>query len=137
MVPTPMPNLQSTIQQLAAQFADGVLSAIRGASLEDILAETSGGAARPRGRVTAAKRGPGRPRGGRSGGRGRRSAADLNAVVDRIVALVGKHKAGLRAEQIKAQLGIPRNQLMRPLSMALKKGLRKKGQKRATTYFAK
>jgi hypothetical protein len=132
-----MPNLNSSIQSLAATFAAGVLQAIRSASLEEILSEGS-----------VAKRGPGRPPSKRGPGRppmastskrlARRSAKDIATVTDSIVALVKKHASGLRSEQIRAQLGIAKKEWMRPLEAALaSKKLTKKGEKRATTYFAK
>src|SRR5271163_2843857 len=131
-----MPDLRSSIQSLAQAFAAGVLNAIRSSSLEDILAETEG----------VAKRGPGRPPGNRGRGRppsssskrlARRSADDLAAVTESIVALVKKHPKGLRAEQIRAELGIAKKEWMRPLGLALdSKKLTKKGEKRSTTYFS-
>jgi hypothetical protein len=59
-------------------------------------------------------------------------------MADSIVALVKKHPKGLRAEQIRAELSIDKREWMRPLETALEsKKLAKKGEKRATTYFAK
>jgi hypothetical protein len=53
-----------------------------------------------------------------------------------IVALVNKHPKGLRAEQIRAELGIAKKEWMKPVGMALdSKKLTKKGAKRSTTYF--
>jgi hypothetical protein len=141
-------SLHDTIQQLAAEFASGVLGAIRGSSLEDILAEadTTG----YRGPV---RRGPGRPRksvgpfvevsspkpvsGRRRGGRlGRRSAKDLARVVEHITALLSRTPKGLRAEQIRKELGLSSKELPRPIAKALaSKRITKVGQKRATTYF--
>jgi hypothetical protein len=140
-------SLHHTIQQLAASFAAGVLGAIRRSSLEEILAETEGTGRRGPGRPpkSAAPR-PAAPEGGgarRSGGRkksgrlGRRSAGALGRVVDRIVDLLSKNPKGLRAEQIRAQLGLSAKELPRPIAKALEaKRVRKTGQKRATTYFA-
>jgi hypothetical protein len=130
-----MSDLRSSIQSLAQSFAAGVLKAIRASSLEDILAETSGarrGPGRPPG-----KRGPGRPPGSSSKRLARRSAKDIASVTESIVALVKRHPKGLRAEQIRAELGIAKKEWMRPLGLALdSKKLTKKGQKRSTTYFA-
>jgi hypothetical protein len=54
------------------------------------------------------------------------------------VTLVKKHPKGLRAEQIRKELGIEKREWMRPLEAALSsKSLTKKGEKRSTTYFAK
>jgi hypothetical protein len=138
-----MSTLSAAIQSLAETFASQVLSSIRGASLEDILAES--GVRRGPGRPPG-KRGPGRPSGRQVPGRppgptskrlGRRSAKDLAKTASAIVALV-KQRQGLRAEQIRAELRIPKNAWARPLAMALdSKKLTKKGQKRATTYYAR
>jgi hypothetical protein len=145
-----MPNsLRSNIQAAAAVFTASVLDAIRGASLEELLAESSAGSGR---------RGPGRPprlsrlpsaaplagagapraaRTTRSGRLKRRSADDIAAALDRVVQLVKKHKAGLRAEQIREELRMQSKEMPRILKEGLtKKKLKAKGQKRATTYTA-
>jgi hypothetical protein len=140
-----MPDLRSEIRGLSEKFASSVLAVIRSSSLEDILghAAHTGGArrGRPPGRPVgrpAGKRGPGRPPGSSGKRLRRRSAKDIGAVSDKIVALVKKHKSGLRSEQIRAQLGIAKKEWMRPLEAALSsKKLTKKGEKRATTYFAR
>ena len=139
-----MSTLSTAIQSLAQTFASQVLSSIRGASIEDILAE-AGSARRGPGRPPG-KRGPGRPPSQQAPGRppgktserlGRRSAEDLTQTADSIVSLV-KKEPGLRSEQIRAKLGIAKNAWARPLSMALaSKKLTKKGEKRATAYYSK
>jgi len=141
-------SLRDTIQQLAAEFATGVLGAIRGSSLEDILSE-----AESTGSHGPLRRGPGRPRKSidpvadasiaspvslrRKGGRlGRRSAKDLARVVDQIADLLSKNPKGLRAEQIRKELGLSAKEVPRPIAKALgSKRITKVGQKRATTYF--
>ncbi len=139
----PMPNtLRSNIQAAAAVFTSSVLEAIRGASLEELLGESGGG---------AGKRGPGRPprglaglagggrrgRTARTGRLKRRSPEDIAAALDRVVSLVKKSKAGLRAEQIREQLRMQSKEMPRILKEGLaKKKLKAKGQKRATTYTA-
>jgi hypothetical protein len=132
-----MSTLRDSIQDLAQNFASLVVAAIRGASLQEILSESSGAKGAP-GRP-ASKRGPGRPKGSTSSKRlARRSAKDIAKVADGIVSLVKKHKGGLRAEQIRAELGIAKKEWARPLEDALaSKKLTKKGEKRATTYFAR
>ena len=150
-----MSTLRNSISDLASKFAAGVLSAIRGASLEDILAQSNrsgGGAAAP------VRRGPGRPKGsgaaavvasaggedaapkrrGRKGRLGRRSATDIGALVERIVALLTANPKGLRAEEIRSKLGLESKELPRPIADALAaRKISKQGQKRATTYFAR
>lgn len=149
-----MSTLHQTINSLASEFAHNLLRALRGASLEEILAETAPGHASG----GVARRRPGRPPGsgakhaahaapaaapaaapsGRRGRRlARRTAKDITAVVGRIVALLQGSKNGLRAEEIRAKLGLDRREVPRPLAEALKKKLvSKRGKKRATTYFA-
>lgn len=136
-----MSNLRNAIEQLAATFADGVIAAIRSASFEEIasLGGPTTSARVRRGGAAAAKAAPAgaRSRIGKGGRLRRRSKADLGAVLDSIVALVSKHPDGLRAEQIRKELGLVAKELPRPLAEGLdSKRLTKKGEKRATTYFA-
>jgi predicted HTH transcriptional regulator len=73
----------------------------------------------------------------RTGRLKRRSADDIAKALDRVVALVKKHKAGLRAEEIREQLKMQSKEMPRVLKDGLaKKKLKSKGQKRATTYMA-
>ena len=125
-----MSNLKSSIASLAEEFAAGVLAAIRAASLEEILDQTSNG----RGRSAAAG-----VRASRSNGRRiRRTAADIASAVDSIETLLMRHPTGLRAEQIRKELGLEAKELPRPLAEGVsQKRFSKEGQKRATTYFAK
>ncbi|MFO0678600.1 MAG: hypothetical protein U0169_18850 [Polyangiaceae bacterium] len=139
-------NLRSTLTELAASFANNVLAALRGASLEDILSETAhlpgaGGSGRAptslRGRSLDGA-GPTSRRAKPGGRLERRSADAIAQLVDRITDLVAKSPDGLRAEQIREALGLEAKELPRPLADALAaKKIVKQGQKRATTYFAK
>jgi CRP-like cAMP-binding protein len=135
-----MSTLHQTINSLAAEFAHNLLRALRNASLEEILAETASGHAavgggRRRGRPAAA--GVAVAAAGRGRRLRRRSAGDINAVVQKIVGLLKANKKGLRAEEIRMKLGLDRREIPRPLAEALhKKLVTKKGKKRATTYFA-
>src|ERR1700727_2024223 len=108
-----MSNLRNAISQLANQFAEGVLEALRSASLEDVLRETTavGGTrlavpavrqAQVVAKTTAPVARPARKR----GRLGRRSAGDIAQVVTQIVALLGQYSKGLRAEQIRSKLGL-------------------------------
>ncbi len=138
-----MSTLHQTINSLASEFAHSLLRALRGASLDEILAETASGhsahvghAGRRRGRpAKAAAAHPAKKRGGRR--LHRRTAKQLEHVVAQIVALVKANKKGLRAEEIRTKLHLERREVPRPLGEALKKKLiSKKGKKRATTYYA-
>ena len=128
-------SLRGQLNDLAASFANGVLAAIRAASIEDLLAE-SGGVRRPVGRPAGSSAGSSGPR-RRTGRLPRRSAADIGKMVDGIVALLKQSPKGLRAEEIRAKLSLQAKEMPRPLKEAVDAGrLRKSGQKRATTYFA-
>jgi hypothetical protein len=134
-----MPTLHSTLQNLASAFATSVLEAVRSGSLSELLGETGG----------AVRRGPGRPRAvettharpaarvGRPGRLKRRSPEDIAKALDEVVALLKKNKTGLRAEQIREELGMQAKEMPRVLKEGLgKRAFKSKGQKRATTYFA-
>jgi hypothetical protein len=67
----------------------------------------------------------------------RRSAEDIAAALDRVIALVKKNKDGLRAEEIRAALKMQAKEMPRILKEGLStKKLKSKGQKRATAYWA-
>ena len=131
--------LRQRLSHIASSFASDVLSTIRGASLEDLLSASSPG----RGNVDASllRTGAMGARVGRTrrGGRlRRRSLRDIGQVVETIVELLKQSPGGLRAEQIREQLGLLAKELPRPLKEALSSGkVSKTGQKRATTYFHK
>jgi hypothetical protein len=130
-------SLRQRLDDLATAFANGVLLAIRSASIEDLLAE-SGGGRRIAARAIAAEAAPSRGARRRTGRLPRRSAADIGQVIDSIVALVKQSPRGLRAEVIRKKLDLQAKEMPRPLKEAVEAGrLGKSGQKRATTYFAK
>lgn len=135
-----MSTLRAQIDRLAAQFAGQIIDALRGASLDDLLAIAgNGGGARGRGRPAGSTSGLelGGRRRGRGGRLGRRTADDIGRMVDGIVGLLQKSSGGLRAEQIREALNVEAKELPRPLADALAAGrITKSGQKRATTYFA-
>src|SRR5260370_4754321 len=127
-------SLRGRLNELASTFASSVLDAIRGSSVDELLAESSGtsgrGAPRSSAQPPAAK---GRRRGGRLP---RRSEGDIANVIEQVVGLLRQRKGGLRAEQIREELGLLAKELPRPLKEGLDAGrFRKSGQKRATTYF--
>lgn len=142
-----MPNsLRSTLDSLAQTFANGVLAAIRTASLQDLLAESgSAGGARsrpPRAKAVATGGGgqPAPARGARKARKGRlarRSPADIAKVLTQIVGLLKSKKTGLRSEEIQKALKLDKRETPRVLKEGLsKKALKRKGQKRATVYSA-
>jgi hypothetical protein len=144
-----MATLRSALDSLAANFANAVLAAIRGASLDELVAGSGGaprrGPGRPRGSSTtksapsAARTSlPASPKAKTKGGRlARRSPADIAKTLGQIVALVKTKKAGLRSEEIRKALKLDVREVPRVLKEGLaKKALKSKGQKRATVYTA-
>jgi hypothetical protein len=125
--------LHSKLASLADSFASAVLAAIRSTSLSELISDT--GRQSSPGQPSRAT-----PKAAHSSSRGRlkrRSAEDIAKALSQVAALVRAHKNGLRAEQIRAQLRMQSKEMPRVLAEGLaKKKLKKKGQKRATTYFA-
>ena len=134
-----MPNaLHSRLNDLASSFASAVLDAIKGSSLKDLHAEGGRATGETRVRKSAPKAAAAKAPRGRPGRLPRRSAEDIAGALSSIVALVKKHKEGLRAEQIRKELGMEAKEMPRVLKEGLTtRLLRTRGQKRATTYFAK
>lgn len=113
--------LKTQIEQLASTFVSQVLATLRTASLDELVGVVGSGS------------GP-----STNGKRLRRTHEDLENVRKAIVALLKKTPKGLRAEEIRMALNLEAKKLPRPLAAALETGeIKKKGQKRATTYFAK
>jgi hypothetical protein len=135
-----MSALKEVISAATEEFVTAILSALRGASFDEIaeisddepaLPSAGSGGYRPHSAKKAAKA---------SGGKGkrvRRTQDDIQGVVERIVSFVKKHKDGVSAEAIREELGVERKELPRPIAEALgQKLISKRGHKRATTYFA-
>jgi hypothetical protein len=142
-----MSNIQSQIHVLARHFVDQVVEVLRGASLRDLVSHEGGSSGVGNGRPTRAAASAAvsaptpapSPKTSRATGRlPRRSADEIAAALDKIVGLLRKHKDGLRAEEIRSNLGMLAKEMPRILKEGLStKKLTSKGHKRATTYFAK
>jgi hypothetical protein len=143
-------SLHSQLNQLASSFAQAVVEAIREVSLEELVAETGGlkgmtvssrtersANREPAPRREASRRGARRSSRGASRRLKRRSRNDIERSLGAIVSLVEKEPKGLRAEQIRSELGMQAKELPRVLGEGLAtRKLRKRGHKRATTYYA-
>jgi hypothetical protein len=146
-----MPTLKSQLDSLAHSFAERIVEVIRSASIHELSVTGTVGDGRTSNRPTAfASSGAARravskatsapaPKPVRANGRlPRRSADEIQAMLDKIVGLVKKNKEGLRAEEIRANLGMQAKEMPRILKEGVStKKLTTRGQKRATTYFAK
>jgi hypothetical protein len=122
------PGIRDKIAALAARFAEDVVGVIS----ESIAGHLrNAGAARSRVELRGVTE-----RAAAGGTRIRRSASQLDAISDRIVAQLGKKPDGVRAEDLRASLGLPRSAIARPIAQLLSaKRIRKTGEKRRTTYF--
>lgn len=133
-----MEQLREKIASLSADFAAGVMAAIRESSLEDLIGDRFNGSTRAAVSATdKPRRGPGRPPGPskKTGRLARRSAEDIDEMADKIVAYVKQAGVPMRAEAVRAALAIDKKEWMKPLQLALDtKGLKKQGNKRATEY---
>ncbi|HTB77372.1 MAG TPA: hypothetical protein VK762_29205 [Polyangiaceae bacterium] len=141
-----MANLQSQLNTLATNFANQVMATLQGASLHD-LASSGGGGNVGNGRPVQVVAGGDREAPplstraaakGKNGRLARRSADEIAAMLNKIVLLVKTQKNGLRAEEIRSKLGLLPKEMPRILKEGIStKKLTSKGQKRATTYFAR
>lgn len=131
-------SLEQHVQALAAKFAQDVLAALQGASLSDIAALAGSRALSSSRPVDDVADDTGSRAKGKTGGkRARRSAEDLGRTVDKLVRALEKAPEGLRAEALRVELGLAAKDMPRPLALALaEKRIKKRGEKRATTYFA-
>src|SRR5882672_2402554 len=117
-------SLKDEITKLSHDFAQGVLNAIRTASLDEILGENRGAAPKaPKAtkvsavssRRPAAAPAPAAPRARKAGRLHRRSEEELGVISDKIIDLLKARTEGLRAEQIRVELGLEAKELPRPL----------------------
>ncbi|MDP9037046.1 MAG: hypothetical protein M3O50_19790 [Myxococcota bacterium] len=136
-------SLRQKLNELATHFTNGMLDAIRTSPIEELIAgtadlEVNGPRPAAQLRAIAPSADPVRRSGRAKGGRlPRRSSEDISGMLNRIVTLLRGNPKGLRAEEIRAQLGVSAKELPRPLAEGLDtSSVRKTGQKRATTYFA-
>jgi len=147
---SPMNMLHTQLQGLATKFADDVVTAIRNASLDQITSSPNG--SRRNGHTNGHASGNGHTNGHAAssgaksyirttkGGRlARRSPEEIKKTLGLVVAaLKTSKKSGMRAEEIRKFLDLDVREVPRVLKEGLSsKLLRSKGQKRATTYFAK
>ena len=132
-------HIDARIEAKVSEFVAELSALDRKAAL-DSLNQALGG-------NVAARRGPGRPRGtvvasagrrrGRPGKGQKRTGAELEALTAQLLAAI-KKAPGNRIEQVGAAMGVPTKELALPIRKLLADGaIRKKGQKRATAYFAK
>jgi hypothetical protein len=130
-------DINRQIEQRIQAFASELNDLVRAAALQAV-ADTLGGkvpsvsaASAPSSRAPRAARG-----GADDGGGGRRSSAQLSNTMDTIRDFIAQNP-GSRMEQISKGVGRTTPQLRLPINKLLAQGsIRKRGEKRATEYFA-
>jgi hypothetical protein len=122
----------SFAKNFATQITQDVFESLHAMSLDEISAlgvkkvDIDGGKAAPALAKRAAQK---------SGRLERRSDEDIATVVAQIEVLLKSHKDGLRAEEIRAELGLQAKEMPRPIAMGLsQKRFKKTGHKRSTVY---
>ncbi len=117
-----MPStLSERIAALATRFANQILVTVR----ESVDARIEAGEGRRFRRVKN-----GRRRGGR------RTVEAISALADRVFSEVRRHPEGIRAEKLRANVGLERSEIGRPVMLLLSVGrMRKTGETRRTTYY--
>ena len=145
-----MSNMNTEIQKLATTFTESLIATVR-ASLHGAMADAMAAQLGEEPKVVrrrgigqvgrmlrkAAKRVKAKAKAKTTERLARRSPEDLAKLEDRIAKFVAKHPEGSRAEDIRDSLGLVTKEMPLPLANLLDAGrLRKKGEKRATTYFA-
>jgi hypothetical protein len=134
-----MSDLQNEMNRTVQGFVAQITELARRAAINTLesafgeRAARSGPAATAVAPVAASSGRVGRPRGGRGA---KRSAADLDALCERVEMFV-RANPGLRIEQINKELGTTTKDLALPIRKLIAEGIvAAKGQKRSTTYFA-
>jgi hypothetical protein len=124
------PKIQAIIENFVSELSAALADAGRSAIAEALGERQAPRAANGRGQAKvarAAKRAKG----------GKRSADELASLTQSLLAFV-KRNPGLRIEQIGAAIGHSTKDLALPAKKLIaEKELKTKGQKRATTYFAR
>lgn len=130
------PTLQQALSDAAMKFAHGILNAIRTAPMHELASFYEQTPkllpARPAPVLQLVQASP-----KQVSKRDRRTHVDIADTLGLILALLESHPNGLRTEQIRVKLGIPRAKLILPLAKGVESGvLEKSGHKRTMTFRA-
>jgi len=131
-----MPNsVDSDIESLVATFVADLTALVRASALT-VVSDALGGQTVPQGRRKSATRGAASASSRRAKG-AKRDPEDIAKLTESLASFV-KKSPGQRIEQIGKALGTPTKELTLPMEKLIAaKRISTKGQKRATTYFAR
>jgi len=131
-----MSNTDVALREAVESFVEQLKGLIQQAALESVQVALNGGAvASGRGSKAGRAASVAAPAGRAKGAK--RTPQELEALAKKLHAYIAKHP-GQRIEQIGAGLGVVTKEFVLPVKKLLsEKRISTKGQKRATTYFAK
>jgi hypothetical protein len=139
-------NLRAEIQAATEAFVAALFSAIASTPLSELVEASEGRGSAPARRAPSAKAAPparspaprASAKGGRKGRGGRPSRAVDGQLSERVLSALRAKPEGLRTEQLRAELGVSKPELIPVLKAGIAaKQISKKGEKRLTTYFAR
>lgn len=130
------PKLREAIAEIVAEVGQSVADRVAALIADQPLSELTGLG----GTVATAARAPRQVRGARkvsAGGRmAKRSAEDIEAVIELVASALKGEKEGLSSEQLQDKLSLSKKEIQRPIILALEqKRIFKTGEKRSTRYF--
>jgi hypothetical protein len=135
-------TLRTQLDTLASRLASEIMATVRDASLQELAG--SGGRGDGNGRTPRVATGSSQAdlevleKKGMPARLPRCSPAEIAKVLGKIVLLVKTRKDGMRSEEIRSTLGMQAKEMPRILREGIASNkLTSKGNKRATTYFAK
>lgn len=141
-----MSDIDQSIRQRVDHFVADLTELIRQAALESVSAALGTQPTSVRGRSSTARSGAASSKTSSPRGRGatfsakkgaRRTAGELEKQGATLISIVQKNP-GIRADQIAKTLGVATRDLALPIKKLLEdKAISKKGQRRATAYYAK
>jgi hypothetical protein len=125
--------------KLAETFADGVLDAVRSATVEEILSgkriARKPSLPPPPRRPARPSRAPARKPRSEQAAAGSGSGASNDAVVATLLGVLAKEPNGVRSEELRAKLGVDRRVMATAIAYTLStRQIRKTGSRRSTTY---
>jgi hypothetical protein len=124
--------IQPILDELTATATQRIIDVLNGLPLSAL---TGGGeAAATTSRKAAA---PAKAKKSSSGRLAKRGPEEMQGVINRIVEALQGEQEGMSSEQLQKALGLAKNEIQRPLLLALQGStVRKTGEKRATRYFS-
>lgn len=124
-------SLNSIIVSLAETFADELLATISRVSLSDIFGDAAAPSVTPAG-VHRSSAAVAKTRASGVSRAGKPANVDVSAIVD----VLRAYPNGLRAERLRAELGLGRDAMQKSVAIALESGaIGKRGARRGTMYF--